>query len=59
MKNGGMLMLVIGKAHRLNLSAKIKTRTATSSKNFDNSNDEKNGRLRKIRRSRVKGTGCW
>ena len=27
---------VIGKAHRLNLSAKIKTRTATSSKNFDN-----------------------
>ena len=26
---------VIGKAHRLNLSAKIKTRTATSSKNFD------------------------
>ena len=27
---------VIGKAHRLNLSAKIKTRTATSNKNFDN-----------------------
>ena len=27
---------VIGKAHRLNLSAKIKTRAATSSKNFDN-----------------------
>ena len=27
---------VIGKAHRLNLSAKIKTRTAASSKNFDN-----------------------
>ena len=45
---------VIGKAHRLNLSAKIKTRTATSSKNFDNSNDEKNGRLRKIRRSKFK-----
>ena len=27
---------VIGKAHRLNLSAKIKTRTATSNKNFEN-----------------------
>ncbi len=30
---------VIGKAHRLNLSAKIKTRTATSNQNFDNSQD--------------------
>ena len=28
---------VIGKAHRLNLSAKIKTRTATSNQNFDTS----------------------
>ena len=26
---------VIGKAHRLNLSAKIKTRTATSNQNFE------------------------
>ena len=33
---------VIGKAHRLNLSAKIKTRTAISSQNFENSNEEKN-----------------
>ena len=33
---------VIGKAHRLNLSAKIKTRTATSNQNFDNSKNEKN-----------------
>ena len=33
---------VIGKAHRLNLSAKIKTRTATSSQNFENSINEKN-----------------
>ena len=32
---------VIGKAHRLNLYAKIKTRTATSSQNFDNSTNEK------------------
>ena len=33
---------VIGKAHRLNLSAKIKTRTATSNQNFNNSTNEKN-----------------
>ena len=33
---------VIGKAHRLNLSAKIKTRTATSNQSFDSSNSEKN-----------------
>ena len=33
---------VIGKAHRLNLSAKIKTRTASSSQNFDNAISEKN-----------------
>ena len=33
---------IIGKAHRLNLSAKIKTRTATSNQNFENSIQEKN-----------------
>ena len=33
---------VIGKAHRLNLSAKIKTRTATSNQNFENSTRRKN-----------------
>ena len=33
---------VIGKAHRLNLSAKIKTRAATSNQNFENSLVEKN-----------------
>ena len=33
---------VIGKAHRLNLSAKIKTRTATSNQNFNDSRNEKN-----------------
>ena len=32
---------VIGKAHRLNLSAKIKTRTATSNKNFESSLEKK------------------
>ena len=42
---------VIGKAHRLNLSAKIKTRTATSNQNFENSLNEKNNKIRKSRRS--------
>jgi GcrA cell cycle regulator len=32
---------VIGKAHRLNLSAKIKTRAATSNQNFENSLEKK------------------
>ena len=41
---------VIGKAHRLNLSAKIKTRTATSSQKFDNSINEKN--IQTIKRGR-------
>ena len=45
---------VIGKAHRLNLSAKIKTRTATSNKDFDNILEDKNTKKRKIRGSRFK-----
>ena len=45
---------VIGKAHRLNLSAKIKTRTATSSQNFDNSTNEKNIPSKKGRKSKFK-----
>ncbi len=45
---------VIGKAHRLNLSAKIKTRTATSNQNFENSIDEKNNKSRRGRRNRFK-----
>ena len=45
---------VIGKAHRLNLSAKIKTRTATSNKNFENIIEDKNSKKRKIRGSRFK-----
>ena len=43
---------VIGKAHRLNLSAKIKTRAATSNKSFEKSiveNNIKNPRGRKIK----------
>ena len=45
---------VIGKAHRLNLSAKIKTRTATSNQNFDNSLDEKNTKTKRFKRSKFK-----
>ncbi len=47
---------VIGKAHRLNLSAKIKTRTATSNKTFDSSIGNKNINIKTKggRRSRFK-----
>ena len=45
---------VIGKAHRLNLSAKIKTRTATSNHNFENSLDEKITKSKRVRRSKFK-----
>ena len=45
---------VIGKAHRLNLSAKIKTRTATSNQNYQNSLNEQNIKSRKGRRSKFK-----
>ena len=45
---------VIGKAHRLNLSAKIKTRTATSNRNFDNSMEANNIKSNRGRRSKFK-----
>ena len=45
---------VIGKAHRLNLSAKIKTRTATSNESFKNSESDKNIKSKRGRRSRFK-----
>ena len=45
---------VIGKAHRLNLSAKIKTRTAAPNKNFENNLDEKNIKNKRGRRSKFK-----
>ena len=44
---------VIGKAHRLNLSAKIKTRLATSNASFDNSVD-KNPKIKKGSRGKFK-----
>ena len=45
---------VIGKAHRLNLSAKIKTRYISSNKNFENSVENKNSKSLRGRRSRFK-----
>ena len=45
---------VIGKAHRLNLSAKIKTRTATSSENFNNNIENKNLKIKKVRRNKFR-----
>ena len=44
---------VIGKAHRLNLSAKIKTRTATSNQNFESSLQE-NNKIKRGRKSKFK-----
>ena len=45
---------VIGKAHRLNLSAKIKTRTAASNQHFENSLDEKSIKTKRNRKSKFK-----
>ena len=45
---------VIGKAHRLNLSAKIKTRAATSNENFNNTYEDKNQKNRRGRKSKFK-----
>ncbi len=45
---------VIGKAHRLNLSAKIKTRTAASSKNFDDNLEGTNVTSKRGRKSKFK-----
>ena len=43
---------VIGKAHRLNLSSKIKTRNASSSQNFDDSSEENSSKQRRGRKSK-------
>ena len=45
---------VIGKAHRLNLSAKIKTRAAASNQNLNNSLEEKNIKTIRSRKSKFK-----
>ena len=45
---------VIGKAHRLNLSAKIKTRAATSNEAFNNNIENRTNKSKRGRRSRFK-----
>ena len=45
---------VIGKAHRLNLSAKIKTRSAVSNKELERSNENNNYTSKKSRKSRFR-----
>ena len=45
---------VIGKAHRLNLSAKIKTRTATTNKSFETSAQDREIKSKKGRKNRFK-----
>ena len=45
---------VIGKAHRLNLSSKIKTRNSSSNKSFDNNSEENNSKQRLGRKSKFK-----
>ena len=45
---------VIGKAHRLNLSAKIKTRAATSNKNFESSLKEIKTKSKRGRKNKFK-----
>ena len=43
---------VIGKAHRLNLSSKIKTRNSSSNQNFDNSSEENSSKQKRGKKSK-------
>ena len=45
---------VIGKAQRLNLSAKIKPTTATTRENFNNTIENKNLKIKKVRRNKFR-----
>ena len=45
---------VIGKANRLNLSAKIKTRTAATNQKYENLIEEKNSKIKRGRKSKFK-----
>ena len=45
---------VIGKAHRLNLSSKIKTRNASSNQNFNINTEENNSKQKQGRKSKFK-----
>ena len=45
---------VIGKAHRLNLSSKIKTRNTSSSQSLDSNSEENNSKQKQGRKSKFK-----
>ena len=45
---------VIGKAHRLNLSSKIKARNSSSSHSFENNSEENNSKQKQGRKSKFK-----
>merc|ERR1712086_1047631 len=45
---------VIGKAHRLNLSSKIKTRNASSNQNFSINSEENNSKQKQVKKSKFK-----
>jgi len=45
---------VIGKAHRLNLSSKIKTRNASVSQNLNVQSEENNSKQKRVRKSKFK-----
>tara|TARA_B110000003_G_scaffold272464_1_gene308388 strand:+ start:260 stop:760 length:501 start_codon:yes stop_codon:yes gene_type:complete len=45
---------VIGKAHRLNLSSKIKARNTSSNQNYNNNSEENNSKQRQGRKSKFK-----
>ena len=45
---------IIGKAHRLNLSSKIKARNVSSSQNFDNNSEEADSQKKQGRKSKFK-----
>ena len=45
---------VIGKAHRLNLSSKIKARNTSPSQNFDDNSNENNSQQKQVRKSKFK-----
>jgi len=45
---------IIGKAHRLNLSSKIKSRNTNSSQNYQNNTEDKNSKERKGKKNKFK-----
>jgi GcrA cell cycle regulator len=45
---------VIGKAHRLNLSSKIKTKNSSSSQSFNNNSEENNSKQKQGRKAKFK-----